>query len=135
MRLILILAGAASLHMTAMPLEERSMARGEATNPHDLRHITAVHLGVGAADPDTSRATGRAAGGELEANAALLDQLAAYDDSLSRLQTLPVPPAAADRRVLEQLVAASRELYEFGDLEAACILIQDALAFARQRVP
>jgi len=62
------------------------------------------------------------------------DSLAAFDLVLRRLAADAAKLDPSDRRVLDELTAAARELHEAGDLEAARLAVADAIEFARQRL-
>ena len=64
---------------------------------------------------------------------ALGDSLASMQTRLAELDSARTRLAEKDRRVFDELVAASREMLEAGDLEAAGLAIDDALLFVRRR--
>ena len=64
---------------------------------------------------------------------ALGDTLASIESRLAELDSARAGLAEKDRRVFDELVAASREMYEAGDVEAASLAIDDALLFLRRR--
>ena len=59
----------------------------------------------------------------------------AFDDSLAAAVPWKGRLRKTDRRVFVELVAAAREMHDLGEIEAALLLIADALAHARERAP
>jgi hypothetical protein len=64
---------------------------------------------------------------------ALGDSLPSIETRLAELDSSRAGLPEKDRRVFDELVAASREMYEAGDLEAARLAIDDALLFLQWR--
>jgi hypothetical protein len=89
--------------------------------------------------PDTLRAQsdslpGAALATAADSSAAVLpDSTLDVETSLARLDARAAALAAADRRILDELMAAAREMYAAGDIEAAALLVRDAAQFLGER--
>lgn len=65
----------------------------------------------------------------------LADTLAALDSCFARVEPTRRELASEDLGLFDELVAAARETYDFGDIEAAVLLIEDAWMLAGNRAP
>lgn len=64
---------------------------------------------------------------------ALPDSTLDVETCLVRLDARRTALPPSDRRVLDELLAAAREMYDAGDIEAAALLVRDAAEFVDER--